>query len=166
MPCASQWDMTGIEAELDEVLASAASGPLSARAAAVATVETLDSSLAFVCSSLACESAPASLTCCTVHIMLSRRVCCLTPNRDIPPAMHIKFSSQTLSQRTALGFPSNLRLEAASREEAVRTANAFHSLLQVSCQMLRCHLESWPCLLAEILSMGCPTPRMRRNKMR
>ena len=55
---ASQWDeaFAGVDAELDEVLASAASGPLSARAASVATVDTLDSSLRFICSSLACES--------------------------------------------------------------------------------------------------------------
>ena len=55
--CAEQDEdpFAAMDAELDEALASAASGPLSARAAAVATVGTLDSSLAFICSSLACE---------------------------------------------------------------------------------------------------------------
>jgi len=38
-----------------------------------------------------------------------------------------------LRAAAALGFPSELRLEGASREEAVRTANAIHSLLQANC---------------------------------
>ena len=56
-----------MDAELDEALASAASAPLSARSAAVATADALDSSLGFICSSLACacdENARLSANAC------------------------------------------------------------------------------------------------------
>ena len=44
---------------------------------------------------------------------------------------HAALSIEHVCPAAALGFPSELRLEGASREEAVRTANALHSLLQV-----------------------------------
>ena len=55
-----------MDAELDDALASAASGPLSARAAAMATVDTLDNSLRFICSSLACEFSETHFAVCNL----------------------------------------------------------------------------------------------------